>query len=46
MVGGQLEHIRLSTVMVQYQAFSANQINPFTEGSCWLAKVKIYLFVA
>jgi len=33
MVGSQMEHIRLSTVMVQYQAFSANQINPFRGGS-------------
>jgi len=33
MVGGQVEHIRLSTVMVQYQAFCANQMNPFREGS-------------
>lgn len=33
MVGGQVEHIRLGTVMVQYQGFSAIQINPFREGS-------------
>jgi hypothetical protein len=32
-MGGQRERIRCSAVMVQRQAFSVNQINPFRVGS-------------